>query len=125
MQNRGHPHTTPTSQADAPRLPLKGRAAPALMDWLEAAQIVDGAVVRPVLLAVRALKCPPNPAAVRQILQARLTKAVLPAAGATPHGLRSTARRCKRLSLHRSVSQAMQYYADADLAENPASDLLG
>ena len=30
-----------------------------------------------------------------------------------------------RLSLHRSVAQAMRYYDDVDLPGNPATDLLG
>jgi len=30
-----------------------------------------------------------------------------------------------QLSLHRSVAQAPSYYADVDIAENPATDLLG
>jgi hypothetical protein len=30
-----------------------------------------------------------------------------------------------KLSLHRSAIQAQKYYADVDMADNPASDLLG
>lgn len=30
-----------------------------------------------------------------------------------------------QLSLHRSAAQAQKYYADIDIAKNPATDLLG
>ncbi|MBU3032256.1 hypothetical protein [Paracoccus marinaquae] len=30
-----------------------------------------------------------------------------------------------QLSLHRSLNQAQQYYADVDITKNPATDLLG
>lgn len=125
--------TTPTT---APRLPIKGRAARAVMGWIIAAAIDAGPLFRPVSSAGRALPRPLAPDAIRTILRHRLTLAGLPPDHATPHGLRSgfltqaaldgaPLAAAMQLSLHRSAQQAQRYYADADIATNPATDLLG
>jgi integrase len=70
------------------------------------------------------------------ILRHRLGLAGLPLDYATPHGLRAgfltqaaldgaPLAAAMKLSLHRSAIQAQKYYADVDMADNPASDLLG
>lgn len=128
--------TKTTSKADAPRLPLKGRAARAVMGWIEAAGIVQGPLFRPISQSDRALPRKLAPDAIRVILRHRLKLAGLPEDYATPHGLRAgfltqaaldgaPLAAAMKLSLHRSAIQAQRYYADVEITENPATDLLG
>lgn len=128
--------TKTTARGATPRLVLKGRAARALVIWIEAAGLTDGPLFRPVSKADRALSRRLSPAAVGQITRHRLAAAGYPPGFASAHGLRSgfltqaaldgaPIQAAMRLSLHRSVAQAQRYYDDIDLAENPATDLLG
>jgi integrase len=129
--------TTKTTRKDqAPRLPMKGRAARALVHWLEAAGLTEGPLFRPVSAADRALPRRLAPDALRRILRHRLHLAGLPADYATPHGLRAgfltqaaldgaPLAAAMKLSLHRSAVQAQKYYADVEISDNPAADLLG
>ncbi|WP_372572106.1 tyrosine-type recombinase/integrase [Ruegeria jejuensis] len=128
--------TKTTGKGETPRLVLKGRAAQALVHWIEVGQIKDGPLFRPVSKADRMLKRRLSPDAIYQIIKHRLKLAGLPEDFATPHGLRSgfltqaaldgaPIQAAMRLSLHRSVVQAQKYYDDVDIAENPATDLLG
>ena len=66
----------------------------------------------------------------------RLQLAGLPPDYVTPHGLRAgfltqaaldgaPLAAAMKLSLHRSALQAQRYYADVDILENPATNLLG
>ena len=128
---------TKTTQKDkAPRLPLKGRAARAVVRWLEETGVSDGPLFRPVSRSGRALPRRLAPDALRVILRHRLRLAGLPEDYATPHGLRAgfltqaaldgaPLAAAMKLSLHRSAVQAQKYYADVEIAENPAADLLG
>lgn len=127
--------TKTTGPERAPRLPLKGRAARAVMDWINLAGLTDGPLFRPVSLADRPLPRRITPDGIRQIIRHRLELAGYPADFASPHGLRSgfltqAARdgaplaAAMQLSLHRSASQAQSYYADVEIEENPATDLL-
>lgn len=128
--------TKTTRRADAPRLPLKGPAARALVHWLEVSAIARGALFRPVSTADRLLARRLAPDALRVILRHRLALAGLPEDFVTPHGLRAgfltqsaldgvPLAAVMKLSLHRSAIQAQRYYADVEIAENPATDLLG
>lgn len=128
--------TKTTGKADAPRLPLKGRAARAVMGWIEAAGIAQGPLFRPISQSDRVLSRKLAPDAIRVILRHRLKLAGLPEDYATPHGLRAgfltqaaldgaPLAAAMKLSLHRSAIQAQRYYADVEIAENPAADLLG
>ncbi len=128
--------TKTTSKTEAPRLPLKGRAARAVMGWIEAAAITSGPLFRPISQADRVLGRKLAPDAIRVILRHRLKLAGLPEDYATPHGLRSgfltqaaldgaPLAAAMKLSLHRSAVQAQRYYADVEITENPATDLLG
>ncbi|WP_254436039.1 tyrosine-type recombinase/integrase [Ruegeria arenilitoris] len=128
--------TKTTIKGDTPRLVLKGRAAQALVHWIEVGGIEDGHLFRPVSKADRVLKRRLSPDAIAQIVKRRLKLAGLPENFASPHGLRSgfltqaaldgaPIQAAMRLSLHRSMAQAQRYYEDVDIAENPASDLLG
>lgn len=128
---------TKTTRKDrAPRLPLTGRAARALAGWLEVLGTREGPLFRPVSKADRALPRRLAPDALRVILRHRLRLAGLPEDYATPHGLRSgfltqaaldgaPLAAAMKLSLHRSPVQAQKYYADVELAENPAAGLMG
>ncbi|MCL7466622.1 tyrosine-type recombinase/integrase [Phaeovulum sp. NW3] len=128
---------TKTTRPDqAPRLPLKGRAARALVHWLDVTGMAEGPLFRPVSRSDRPLPRRLAPDALRVILRHRLRLAGLPADYATPHGLRSgfltqaaldgaPLAAAMQLSLHRSVTQAQKYYADVEISENPATDLLG
>ncbi|WP_127904391.1 tyrosine-type recombinase/integrase [Solirhodobacter olei] len=128
--------TKTTKKDEAPRLPLKGRAARAVMGWIYAARIEKGPLFRPVSKADRPLPRPLSPDGIRTILRYRLELAGLPVDYATPHGLRSgfltqaaldgaPLAAAMKLSLHRSAIQAQKYYADVEIEENPATALLG
>jgi integrase len=128
--------TKTTRRDQAPRLPLKGRAARAVVHWIETARLTDGPLFRPVSRADRPLPRRLAPDALRVILRHRLALAGLPADFATPHGLRAgfltqaaldgaPLAAAMQLSLHRSAIQAQRYYADVHIADNPAADLLG
>ncbi|SDE42195.1 tyrosine-type recombinase/integrase [Ruegeria marina] len=128
--------TKTTARGSTPRLVLKGRAAQALVHWLEISGIKDGPLFRPISKADRLLKRRMTPDAIYQIVKRRLRLAGLPEDFASPHGIRSgfltqaaldgaPIQAAMRLSLHRSVAQAQRYYDDVDIAENPATDLLG
>ncbi len=128
--------TKTTTKGETPRLVLKGRAAQALVHWVEVGQIKKGQLFRPVSKADRVLKRRLSPEAIYQIVKHRLRLAGLPEDFASPHGLRSgfltqaaldgaPIQAAMRLTLHRSMAQAQKYYDDVDIAENPATDLLG
>ncbi|MFD1740205.1 tyrosine-type recombinase/integrase [Cypionkella sinensis] len=128
--------TKTTRQDQAPRLPMKGRAARALVHWLEVSKISAGPLFLPVSLADRPLPRRLAADALRTILRHRLVLAGLPVDFATPHGLRAgfltqaaldgaPLAAAMKLSLHRSAVQAQRYYADVEISENPATDLLG
>lgn len=128
--------TKTTAKDKAPRLPLKGRAARAVMGWIEAAEVSSGPLFRPVTQADRPLPRRMAPDAIRVILRHRLKLAGLPEDYATPHGLRAgfltqaaldgaPLAAAMKLSLHRSAVQAQKYYADVEIEDNPATDLLG
>lgn len=128
--------TKTTAKGETPRLVLKGRAAQALVHWIEVGGIEDGPLFRPISKADRVLKRRLSPDAIAQIVKHRLKLAGLPEGFASPHGLRSgfltqaaldgaPIQAAMRLSLHRSMAQAQKYYDDVDIAENPATDLLG
>ena len=128
--------TKTTGKADAPRLPLKGPAARALVHWIESTALTQGPLFRPVSRSDRPLPRRLAPDALRVILRHRLKLAGLPEDYATPHGLRAgfltqaaldgaPLAAAMKLSLHRSAIQAQTYYADVEISENPATDLLG
>lgn len=128
--------TKTTRKDDTPRLPLKGRAARAVMRWIRVAEIEKGPLFRPVSKADRPLPRRLAPDALRVILRHRLALAGLPPDYASPHGLRAgfltqaaldgaPLAAAMKLSLHRSPAQAQRYYADVEISENPAADLLG
>jgi integrase len=128
--------TKTTRKDQAPRLPLKGRAARAVVHWLDVTGIPQGPLFRPVSTSDRPLPRRLAPDALRTILRHRLRLAGLPEDFATPHGLRAgfltqaaldgaPLAAAMKLSLHRSAVQAQKYYADVEISENPAADLLG
>ncbi|NOD99481.1 tyrosine-type recombinase/integrase [Ruegeria sp. HKCCD6228] len=128
--------TKTTAKGETPRLVLKGRAAQALIHWIEVGEISDGPLFRPISKADRVLNRRLSPDAIAQIVKHRLKMAGLPEDFASPHGLRSgfltqaaldgaPIQAAMRLSLHRSMAQAQKYYDDVDISENPATDLLG
>ncbi|WP_282154055.1 tyrosine-type recombinase/integrase [Ruegeria atlantica] len=128
--------TKTTGKGETPRLVLKGRAAQALVHWIEVGQIKDGPLFQPISKADRVLARRLSPDAITQIVKHRLKLAGLPEGFASAHGLRSgfltqaaldgaPIQAAMRLSLHRSVAQAQKYYDDVDIVENPAADLLG
>jgi integrase len=128
--------TKTTKKDQAPRLPLKGRAARAVVHWLEGAGLTKGPLFRPISKSDRPLQRRLAPDALRAILRHRLVLAGLPVDFATPHGLRAgfltqaaldgaPLAAAMKLSLHRSAVQAQKYYADVEISENPATDLLG
>lgn len=130
------PETKTTRRDQTPRLPLKGRAARAVLHWLETTGLTEGPLFRPISRSDRPLPRRLAPDALRLILRHRLRLAGLPEDFATPHGLRAgfltqaaldgaPLAAAMKLSLHRSTVQAQKYYADVDITANPATDLLG
>lgn len=128
--------TKTTLAGRTPVLVLKGRAAEALADWIETDGIADGPLFRPISKSGRVLARALSPDAVYQVVKRRLRLAGLNADFASPHGLRSgfltqaaldgaPLQAAMRLSLHKSMAQAQRYYDDVEIADNPASDLLG
>ncbi len=128
--------TKTTVKGTTPRLVIKGRPAKALAFWIETALITDGPLFRPITINDDPLDRGLSPDAIYQIIQKRLEMAGYPKGFATPHGLRSgfltqaaldgaPIQAAMRLSLHRSMAQAQKYYDDVEIADNPASDLLG
>jgi integrase len=128
--------TKTTKKNLAPKLPLKGRAARAVVHWLECTGLTHGPLFRPISTSDRPLPRRLAPDALRTILRHRLALAGLPMDYATPHGLRAgfltqaaldgaPLAAAMQLSLHRSAVQAQKYYADVEIADNPAADLLG
>nr|WP_111298268.1 tyrosine-type recombinase/integrase [Paracoccus saliphilus] len=129
--------STKTTRVEAaPRLPLKGRAAQAVVDWLAVARIEQGPIFRPVSQADRVLDRRLTPEGLARIVRHRLQLAGYPPGFASAHGLRAgfltqaaldgaPLQAAMRLSLHRSAAQAQRYYADVELADNPAANLLG
>ena len=128
--------TKTTRKDQAPKLPLKGRPARAVVHWLHVAQLEKGPLFRPISKSDRVLKRRMASDALRVILRHRLGLAGLPLDYASPHGLRAgfltqaaldgaPLAAAMQLSLHRSAIQAQKYYADVDICENPATGLLG
>lgn len=128
--------TKTTGPERAPRLPLKGRAARAVMRWIAVARIDSGPLFRPVSQADRVLARRLSPDGLREVLRHRLVLAGYPADFASPHGLRAgfltqaaldgaPLAAAMQLSLHRCINQAQSYYADIEIADNPATNLLG
>lgn len=126
--------TKTTTKGKTPRLVLKGEAARAVVAWLDASGLTSGPLFRKITaqdtLSPRRLTAD----AVAQILRRLVAAAGLPTGFASPHGLRSgfltqaaldgaPLQAAMRLSLHRSAAQAQKYYADVDIADNPAADL--
>ena len=116
----------------APQVPLRGKAARALVDWIEKAEIREGPLFRPISKAERVLKRRLSPAALRVILAARLGQAGLPEDFASPHGLRAGFLTqaaldgaplgvAMQMSLHRSAAQARKYYAEVEKPPDPPS----
>ncbi len=127
--------TKTTSKGKTPRLVLKGRAAQALVHWIEVGGIKGGALFRPISKSDRVLKRRLTAEAIYQIVKQRLALAGYPADFASAHGLRSgfltqaaldgaPIQAAMRLSLHRSMAQAQRYYDDVEITDNPATDLL-
>lgn len=128
--------TKTTGPGQAPRLPLKGRPARAVLDWLRVARIEDGPLFRPISQSDRILPRRLTPEGLRGIVRHRLALAGYPPGFASAHGLRAgfltqaaldgaPLQAAMQLSLHRSAVQAQHYYADVEIADNPAADLLG
>lgn len=126
---------TKTTQSDEDaRVLLIGSAVVALREWIERADIKNGAVFRAIdrwdAIDDRAL----TPQAINLILKRRCAMAGLDPAEFSAHGLRSgylteAARSgvalpvAMRQSQHRSVQQASRYYNDADQALGKAARL--
>ncbi|MFT4151777.1 MAG: tyrosine-type recombinase/integrase [Paracoccaceae bacterium] len=130
------PGTKTTTKGKTPRLVLKGRAARAVVAWIEAARLTQGPLFRRISRADRAGKNRLSPDGVMLIVKRVLKDAGMPDGFATPHGLRSgfltqaaldgaPLQAAMKLSLHRSPVQAQKYYADVEMADNPATNLLG
>jgi integrase len=124
-----------TTTGKTPSLILQGRAAWIVEAWIVESRLTNGPLFRPMSKAGKVLSRRLSPDGVASILKARLADAGFEDGFATPHGLRSgfltqaaldgaPLQAAMRLSLHRSVPQAMAYYDEVEIAENPATKLL-
>ncbi|MFA5306760.1 MAG: site-specific integrase [Candidatus Babeliales bacterium] len=130
-------YTLPESKTDQTGkghpVPIKGRAALALNDWLTAANITEGAVFRAIDqggTVGQAL----SPCDVNRIVRKRLKKAGYDETQFTAHSLRSgfvtqAGKQGKPLgdvmamTTHKSVATAMRYYQAGAIINNSAADL--
>lgn len=130
------PGTKTTARDQTPRLVLKGRAARLVVAWIDAGGIGEGPLFRGISRSGKVLARGLSPAGIGQIVKRHLAAAGLGADFASAHGLRSgfltqaaldgvPLQAAMRLSLHRSAAQAQSYYADVEIALNPATVLLG
>ena len=128
--------TKTTQKGETPKLVLKGRAARGLVAYLDAGEIKEGPVFRRITRSGKLGRKQLSSAAISQIIKRLLIEAGFDPSFASPHGLRSgfltqaaldgaPIQAAMRLSRHRSVAQAQQYYDDVEISENPATDLLG
>lgn len=126
--------TKTTRQGATPKLVLKRAPAEAMATWLRVTELEDGPLFRPISKSGRLLPRSLSPDGIYQIVKRRLQKAGLPESFASPHGLRSgfltqaaldgvPIQAAMQLSLHKSTAQAQRYYADVEIAENPATNL--
>jgi integrase len=126
--------TKTTAKGKTPRLVLKGAAARAVVAWLDATGLSSGPLFRKITAQETISQRRLTADAVAQILRRLIANAGLPEGFASPHGLRSgfltqaaldgaPLQAAMRLSLHKSAAQAQKYYADVDVADNPAADL--
>lgn len=121
QEQKGHP------------VPVKGKAAQALQDWLNASQITVGAIFRSIGKSGDIRKnLSPND--VHRIVRKRLKKAGYDESFFGAHGLRSgfvteAGRRSKPLgdvmamTTHRNVGTVMKYYQAGAVTNNSASNL--
>lgn len=127
--------TKTTAAEDDARVVVIGRAAQALLDWLDGAALSKGAVFRRIDRWGRMGKGTLDPQSVNAVLKTRCQRAGLDPALFSAHGLRSgfmteAGRRgvplpeAMRLSLHRSVQQAARYYNEAELDRGLAVRLI-
>lgn len=127
--------TKTTGREKTPRLVLKGRAARAVVAWIDAADIRDGPLFRKIEKSGHPGRRGLSPAGIGQIVKRCLQETGRTADFASAHGLRSgfltqaaldgaPIQAAMRLSLHKSAAQAQAYYEDVDIAANPATDLL-
>lgn len=128
------PGTKTTTKGETPRLVLTGAPARAVAAWIDAAGLTSGPLFRRVTRHDSPGRNRLSPAGVAEILRRLLRDAGLPENFASPHGLRSgfltqaaqdgaPLQAAMKLSLHRSAQQAQKYYADVEIAENPAVGL--
>ena len=127
---------TKTGVADEDRRVLViGRAADALMEWIERAEISRGAVFRAISRWGRLDVTPLSPQAVNLIVKKRAEAAGLDPKEIAAHGLRSgylteSAQRgvplveAMQQSQHRSIQQAAAYYNDVERRHGRAARLV-
>lgn len=128
------PGTKTTTRGATPRLVLQGTPARLVAAWIEAAGLTAGPLFRRITRHDTLGRNRLSAAGVAEILRRLLRDAGMPEGFASPHGLRSgfltqaardgvPLQAAMRLTLHRSPQQAQKYYADVEIAENPAARL--
>ena len=128
------PGTKTTTRGATPRLVLQGTPARIVAAWIDAAGLSSGPLFRRITRHDTVGRNRLSSAGVADILRRLLRSAGLPEGFASPHGLRSgfltqaardgaPLQAAMKLSLHRSPQQAQKYYADVEIAENPAAGL--
>lgn len=128
----GHSKTNQDGGRHSVAKPIKGPAAKALANWLEASNIVKGPIFRRIWKSVVGPAL--SPAAVAEIIKRRATRAAIPGDWGG-HSLRSgfvteAGRRqipigdVMAMTEHRKVDTVLAYYRSGELAKSPVGDLL-
>ncbi len=115
-------------------VPVKGRAAGALKEWIDAAGIKTGHIFRSISKSGK-VRNPLSPIDVYRIVKRRLELAGYDKSNFVAHGLRSgfvteagkqgkPLGDVKQMTLHRSISTLMRYYHAGAIHKNSASDLI-
>ena len=123
-----------TKNGDDLTVPIEGKAANSLTEWLHSSKISEGAVFRS-LIGNKKIGAKLNDRWVHQIVKTRLKKAGINPEGYSSHSIRSgfvtscaeagiTLAQTTSLSAHKTHQIALDYYRPGDLVLNPATIIM-
>lgn len=127
------PHSKTDQESKGNVVPVKGRAAKALNEWLEASGVSEGAIFRAVRKGSK-LGNALSDLDIGRIVKRRLKKAMYDETQFSAHSLRSgfvteAGRRQKplgdimQMTTHKSVNTVMKYYQAGNITNNSAANL--
>jgi len=121
-----------TKTTDSLTIPIQGKAAKDLHEWLEASDIQDGAVFRSIIGKYKVSEKPLQDRWVHRIIQNRLSKAGFDPKGFSAHSIRAgfvtscakagiTLAETMKMSAHKTHAIALDYYRPGDLVISPTA----